>query len=213
MRGYSDKTGEAYVHAVACLARYYNRAPDTLSDEDLRTYLLQLHLKGDKARSPLNAAVGGLRFFYQRVLNRPFTHVERNLPRPREAKRRPPGSGSGAHGADPAGLPALRLGGALPGAGGAAATIPVPAGPEGLLMNAQRATASRAIRPSRFSRAAAGVFLFASASDRAQAAADGQPLPHPGLHQSRAITFQARLLATHTVRLGAGPVFGRYSTL
>ena len=89
LRGYSDKTGEAYVHAVACLARYYRRAPDTLSDEDLRTYLLQLHLKGDKARSPLNVAVGGLRFFYQRVLNRPFTHVERNLPRPRQAKRRP----------------------------------------------------------------------------------------------------------------------------
>ena len=80
-------------------------------------------------------------------------------------------------------------------------------------MNAPRATASRVTRPSRFSKAAAGVFLFASASDQAQAAADGQPLPHPGLRQSRGITFQARLLATHAIWLGAGPVFGRYSTL
>jgi len=80
-------------------------------------------------------------------------------------------------------------------------------------MSAQRATASRVTRPSRFSRAAADAFLFASASDRAQAAADGQPPPHPGLRQSRGITFRARLLATHTVWLGAEPVFARYSTL
>jgi hypothetical protein len=80
-------------------------------------------------------------------------------------------------------------------------------------MNAQCATASPVTRPSRFSRAAAGVFLFASASDRAQAAADGQSQPHAGLRQSRGVTFQARLLATHTVGLRAGLVFGRYSTL
>jgi integrase len=30
-----------------------------------------------------------MRFFYQRVLHRPFTHPERNLPRPRAQKRRP----------------------------------------------------------------------------------------------------------------------------
>jgi len=80
-------------------------------------------------------------------------------------------------------------------------------------MNAARATASPVTRPSQSSRAAAGDFLFASAPDRAQAAADGQPQPHPGLRQSRAVTFQARLIATHTVGLRAGRVFGRYSTL
>lgn len=89
LRGYSERTREAYVHAVACLAQYYGRAPDQLSEEELRAYLLRLHLEGDKARSTLNVAVSGLRFFYQRVLQRPFTHLERNLPRPRPAKRRP----------------------------------------------------------------------------------------------------------------------------
>ena len=72
LRGYSDKTKEAYVRAVACLAQHYGRPPDALSDEELRVYLLQLHLKGDKARSTLNVAVSRLRFFYQRVLHRPF---------------------------------------------------------------------------------------------------------------------------------------------
>jgi len=80
-------------------------------------------------------------------------------------------------------------------------------------MNVQRATASRVTHPSRFSRAAAGVFLFASASDPAQAASHGQQQPNPGLSQSRGVAFQARPIATHTVWLGAGLVFGGYSTL
>lgn len=89
LRGYSDKTRDAYVHAVACLAQHYHRSPDRLSDEELRAYLLHLHRDGAKAASTLNVAVSGLRFFYQRVLHRPFTHLERNLPRPRQQKRRP----------------------------------------------------------------------------------------------------------------------------
>jgi integrase/recombinase XerD len=89
LRGYSPRTREAYVHAVACLAQHYGRPPDQLSDEQLRAYLLHLHRDTPKAASTLNVAVSGMRFFYQRVLHRPFTHLERNLPRPRPAKRRP----------------------------------------------------------------------------------------------------------------------------
>lgn len=89
LRGYSPRTTEAYVHAVACVAAHYGRSPDRLSDEQLRAYLLHLHRDSSKAASTLNVAVSGLRFFYQRVLRRPFTHLERNLPRPRPAKRRP----------------------------------------------------------------------------------------------------------------------------
>lgn len=89
MRGCSDKTRDAYVHAVACVAKYYRRSPDLLSDEELRAYLLYLHTQTGKAASTLNVAVSGLRFFYQRVLHRSFFHLERNLPRPRQPKRRP----------------------------------------------------------------------------------------------------------------------------
>lgn len=89
LRGYSPRTCEAYVHAVFCLAAHYHRSPDVLSDAEIRAYLLDLHLKGDKARSTLNVAVSGLRFLYHRVLQRPFYHLERNLPRPRPAKRQP----------------------------------------------------------------------------------------------------------------------------
>ena len=43
-------------------------------------------------------------------------------------------------------------------------------------------------------------FVCVGLQDRAQAAADGQPQAHPGLRQSRGVTFQARLIATHTVQ-------------
>ena len=73
MRGYSEKTRDAYVYAVRSLAEYYHRSPDLLSDEELRSYLLYLHQDTPKAASTLNVAVSGMRFFYQRVLQRPFT--------------------------------------------------------------------------------------------------------------------------------------------
>jgi integrase/recombinase XerD len=89
LRGYSHKTEEAYVHAVAGLAQHYHRAPDRLSDEEVRAYLLDLHLKTTLAASTLNVAVSGLRFFYHRVLLRPFAHIERGMPRVRRQKHRP----------------------------------------------------------------------------------------------------------------------------
>ena len=89
LRGYSPKTTEAYVHAVAELAGYYHRAPDSLSDPEVRAYLLHLHLETPKAASTLNVAVSGLRFFYRHVLQRPFHHLERALPRVERQKRRP----------------------------------------------------------------------------------------------------------------------------
>jgi len=72
LRGYSRKTCEAYVHAVAGLAVHYHRSPETLSDEEIRQYLLCQHTQTNKAASTLNVLVSGLRFFYQRVLGRPF---------------------------------------------------------------------------------------------------------------------------------------------
>ena len=59
LRGYSPRTTEAYVHAVAELARYYHRAPDRLTDPEVRAYLLHLHLETGKAASTLNVTCTG----------------------------------------------------------------------------------------------------------------------------------------------------------
>lgn len=88
LRGYSPRTEEAYVHAVAGLAQRYGRAPDRLCDPEIRAYLLEQHQER-KAASTLNVLVSGLRFFYQRVLHRPFHHLERSLPRVQRQVRRP----------------------------------------------------------------------------------------------------------------------------
>ncbi len=89
LRGYSCKTEEAYVHAVAGLAQRYGRSPDELSDHEVRAYLLEQHLETNKAASTLNVLVSGLRFFHRWVLRRPFAHLERDLPRVRRQVRRP----------------------------------------------------------------------------------------------------------------------------
>ena len=89
LRGYSPKTLEAYVGAVAGLAAYHKRPPDQLGDKEIRGYLLHLHTETTKAASTINVAVSGLRFFYVKVLRRPFYHLERGLPRVRREKRIP----------------------------------------------------------------------------------------------------------------------------
>jgi site-specific recombinase XerD len=86
MRKLSDKTQSTYIRAVRHLAGYLGRSPDTATDEDLRRY--QLHCV-DRGVSPmaLNAAITGLKFFFEVTLKRPelmskMSHVRvaRKLP-------------------------------------------------------------------------------------------------------------------------------------
>jgi site-specific recombinase XerD len=86
LRGCSEKTHEAYIAAVAGLARHYDRPPDGLCDGEIRDYLLSLHNVRKLSASTLNVAVSGLRFFYRHVLDRSIAEVEKVLPRPRQPK-------------------------------------------------------------------------------------------------------------------------------
>ena len=69
MRKLSPKTQSGYIRAVRQFAAYLGRSPDTASTEDLRNY--QLHLV-DHGISPvsLNAAISGLKFFFDITLDR-----------------------------------------------------------------------------------------------------------------------------------------------
>jgi integrase/recombinase XerD len=70
VRNYSPRTVEAYVAAVAKLARYFMRSPDEVSGEDVRAF--QVHLLSAKTSwSQFNQIVCGLRFFYRTTLGRP----------------------------------------------------------------------------------------------------------------------------------------------
>jgi integrase/recombinase XerD len=70
VRNYSPRTVEAYVAAVAKLAKHFRRSPDQLSGEDVRVF--QVHLLAQKVSwSQFNQIVSGLRFFYGTTLARP----------------------------------------------------------------------------------------------------------------------------------------------
>ena len=69
MRKLNPKTQSGYLRAVRNFAKYLGRSPDTATVEDLRNY--QLHLV-DTGTSPisLNAAIVGLKFFFDITLDR-----------------------------------------------------------------------------------------------------------------------------------------------
>ena len=69
MRKLSLKTQSAYIRAVRNFTKYLGRSPDTATVDDLRNY--QLHLV-DAGTSPtsLNAAIIGLKFFFDVTLDR-----------------------------------------------------------------------------------------------------------------------------------------------
>lgn len=69
LRKLSPKTQTQYIRAVRNLAEYLGRSPDTVTEEDLRCY--QLYLVGSGISSvSLNAAITGLRFFFEVTLSR-----------------------------------------------------------------------------------------------------------------------------------------------
>lgn len=68
LRGFSPNTQEAYVTAVAGLARYYNQSPNKLDSEKVQRYLLYLMEERRLSRNSCNVAAAGLRFFYTQTL-------------------------------------------------------------------------------------------------------------------------------------------------
>lgn len=64
----SPRTVEAYVTAVAQLARHYGRSPDRISLEQVREFLHHLIAERKLAFSSCNQKLAGIRFFYRHVL-------------------------------------------------------------------------------------------------------------------------------------------------
>jgi site-specific recombinase XerD len=70
LRGMAIRTQEAYIDAVARLARHYGRSPDTLSAGEVQTYLLHLIRERHLSRSSVNQYGCAFRFLYGTVLER-----------------------------------------------------------------------------------------------------------------------------------------------
>jgi len=80
--GLAERTQQSYVRAVRQLAEYYGKSPAQLSEEELRQYFL--YLKNDKqyASSSCMVALSGIKFFYNRTLNRVWPQLDFIKPPP-----------------------------------------------------------------------------------------------------------------------------------
>jgi integrase/recombinase XerD len=70
LRGFALRTQEAYLLAVRQLARYYNKSPDLITEEELRGYFLYLKNVKHAARNTCTIALCGTKFFFQHTLGR-----------------------------------------------------------------------------------------------------------------------------------------------
>ena len=64
LRGFSPRTQQSYVDAVAALATHFKDSPDKLGKEDVQSYLLYLMEERKLAWSTCNVAISAFRFFY-----------------------------------------------------------------------------------------------------------------------------------------------------
>ncbi len=87
VRGMSVRTREAYLGAVAGLAKYYGRRPDRISEQEVQNYLLHLIEERKLAWSSCNIVAQGLKFFYRVTLKRPEAQFA--IPRARQPQKLP----------------------------------------------------------------------------------------------------------------------------
>ena len=70
LRDLAPKTQEAYVGAVAQLAKYFGKSPELLTEEELRQYFLYLSNAKRASRSTIVVALCGIKFLYSYTLRR-----------------------------------------------------------------------------------------------------------------------------------------------
>ncbi|RPJ50860.1 MAG: integrase, partial [Acidobacteria bacterium] len=64
LRNYSVKTQQLYIECVSLFARHFNRSPELLGPEEIRTYQLFLIHEKQVSWSRFNQTVCALRFLY-----------------------------------------------------------------------------------------------------------------------------------------------------
>ena len=81
--GLAERTQEAYLRAVRLLSRFYNNIdPATLTEQQVKDYLLWMRHEKRAAPGTLKIAIGGLRFFYRQTCGLDWKVLERfRIPR------------------------------------------------------------------------------------------------------------------------------------
>lgn len=87
LRNYSLRTIEAYISQMTQFTRHFGRSPAEMGEAEIRQFLHYLKKVRGASSSKINVAYCGLKFFYVKVLHRPWP-LEK-LPRPKTENRLP----------------------------------------------------------------------------------------------------------------------------
>jgi len=85
--GFAKTTQATYLNQITQLAKYFNRRPDLISEDDLRKYMLHLHLNKHWSHSSCRQFIHAARFLYDRVLEKPLSR--KKLPFPKKVTKIP----------------------------------------------------------------------------------------------------------------------------
>ena len=82
LHGLAPGTQQVYLKSVEGLARHFHRSPDQLSEQDLRDYFTYLAEKNRVGNSTLRAAIFGVKFLFNKTLQRPWPTLKLLRARP-----------------------------------------------------------------------------------------------------------------------------------
>ena len=91
VRNRSPHTQASYVQQVSLFAQFFDKSPELLGPEDIRTY--QVFLTNEKRLTPksISVAVAALRFLYNVTLKKEWT-IDEVLPHPKQPQKLPSSS-------------------------------------------------------------------------------------------------------------------------
>jgi integrase/recombinase XerD len=87
LAGYSPRTVDSYIATVRVLAKYYNRSPDLLTEDEIRQFFVHLINDLKSSGSSVTVYLCGIKFFYETTLKRTWKIFD--LVRPMRSKRLP----------------------------------------------------------------------------------------------------------------------------
>src|ERR1700688_4356797 len=88
VRNLALNTQMSYAQQVSLFARYFDKSPELLGPEDIRTYQVYLTNEKKLAPSSVNIAVSALRFLYKVSLHKDWS-FEDVIPAPRKPQKLP----------------------------------------------------------------------------------------------------------------------------
>ena len=88
VRNLSLQTQATYVQQVSLFARHFNKSPELLGPEDIRSYQVYLTNERKLAPSSIIIAVAALRFLYKITLHRDW-NLEELIPTPKKPQKLP----------------------------------------------------------------------------------------------------------------------------